>query len=96
MYYTITSEYYATGEGVTRALMIVGAEDKDRALERFKDQYGYWQSIGAVVDEGIVLKDGYERMLTDQAKKYILAIKNKTDECPANFAYSNTIHVNYS
>lgn len=96
MYYTITSEYYATGEGVTRTLMIVGAEDKDRALEQFKNQYGHWQAIGADVEEGIILKNGYERMLTDQAKKYILSIKNKTDDCPPNFAYSNMIHVNYS
>lgn len=95
-YYTITLDHHAKGGGYTRAIMITDAEDETVAKGRFVNTFGseYLNSLDLV--EGIHIKDGFDRLLTDQAKKYILKVKNKAEDAPPKMLYQNMIHLNYA
>ena len=93
-YYTITLDHHAKS-GHTRAIMITDAENETVAKGRFINTFGseYTNSLDLV--EGIHIKSGFDRLLTDQAKKYILKVKAKTDDAPPKMVYQNMIHLNY-
>lgn len=95
-YYTITLDYLATGEGLTRGLMIQFAKNEDEARKHFADVYGSYFAMGADVKKGIHINEGYDDLLTDMSKKFILKIKTKSEDRPPMFSYQNMIHFNYS
>jgi hypothetical protein len=52
-FYTVTSDYYATGEGRHIAALICQAYTPELALERFTREYGEFYARSADVVEGV-------------------------------------------
>ena len=50
--FTITVDYYASGEGRRLVIMMLYARDKADALEKFTKKYGDFLAEGAEVHEG--------------------------------------------
>lgn len=94
-YYTVTLEKNIPNEGHKRAIMILDAKDKKEATAKFLNTFGaqYYNDIDLV--EGIHIPDGFDRLLTDQARKYILKAKTKADDAPPLVSYQNMIHLSY-
>jgi len=94
-YYTITLDHTATDEGHTRAIMITDAKDKITATAKFCNMYGpkYYNELS--ISEGIHVENGFERLLTEQARKYILKAKTNQDDVKS-FSYHNMIQLNYA
>lgn len=95
-YYTITLDHIASGEGHTRAIMIVDAKDKTDATARFLNTFGpkFYNEIN--LSEGIHIPQGFDRLLTEQARKYILKVKSKAEDAPPSMSYQNMITLNYA
>lgn len=95
-YYTITVDRSSGTDGHTRAIMILDAKDKREATAKFLNTFGpqYYNEIN--VTEGIHIDNGFDRLLTEQAKKYILKVKNKTEDAPPVLSYQNMIHLKYN
>lgn len=94
-YYTITLDQ-SNGEGHVRALMITDAKDKEDAEKQFLLTYGpqYYNNLNIV--EGIRIENGFERLLTDHVKKYILKAKTNTDNDYPLVQYQNMIKLAYA
>jgi hypothetical protein len=94
-YYTVTMDRVASGEGHTRAIMILDAKNKTDATAKFLNAFGpkFYNDVSVV--EGIHIESGFDRLLTEQAKKYILKVKNKTADAPPLMSYQNMIHLEY-
>lgn len=95
-YYTVTVDRSSGKDGHTRAIMILDAKDKREATAKFLNTFGpqYYNEI--TVTEGIHIDNGFDRLLTEQAKKYILKVKNKTEDAPPVLSYQNMIHLKYN
>ena len=93
-YYTITMDH-VSGGGHTRAIMILDAEDEYEAEKQFLVAFGpeYYKSVN--VTKGIHIESGFDKLLTDHAKKYILKVKTKSDDAPPLISYQNMIHLKY-
>ncbi len=94
-YYTVVCEYYATGEGLHRMIMIDYCYDEKAALGKFTVRFGKFYQPGAEVRKGIEV-EGFQDLLTDFAKKQIVKIKAGDKNGPGAFVYENFTHVNYS
>ena len=94
-YYTLTLDHNATGEGHTRAIMIVDAKDKTDATAKFLLTFGSKYHNNVQTIEGIHVPEGFDRLLTDQAKKYILKVKSKAEDAPPLMSYQNMINLSY-
>lgn len=94
-YYTITLDQ-SNSEGHVRALMITDAKDKEDAEKQFLLAYGpeYYNNLDIV--EGIHVNNGFERLLTDHVKKYILKAKTKADNDHPLVSYQNMIKLAYA
>lgn len=94
-YYTVTMDRASSSSGHTRAIMILDAKDKNEATVKFLNSFGakYYNDIN--VTEGIHIEQDFDRLLTEQAKKYILKVKNKTADAPPLMSYQNMIHLDY-
>jgi|APFre7841882654_1041346.scaffolds.fasta_scaffold680560_1 proline racemase len=90
--YTITSDYYATGEGRTLSIVYCFAQDEAAALEQFKKTVygGDWYVLGATVIEGFDFDNEVARYLITAAVKAQLL----DERC--NLAFSSQLHFNYS
>lgn len=75
--------------------MILDAKNKEDAEKQFLVTFGpdYYKDVS--VSEGIHVPTGFDRLLTEQAKKYIMKVKTKTDDAPPLMSYQNMIHLNY-
>mgnify|MGYP006284411631 CR=1 FL=1 len=95
-YYTVTMDHHSNSDGHTRAIMIVDAEDETEASAKFLNTFGsqYHKSIN--LQEGIHVPEGFDRLLTEQAKKYIMKVKTKADDAPPLMSYQNMIKLNYA
>jgi hypothetical protein len=93
-YYTVTLDHVAS-EGHKRAIMILDAKDKTEATAKFLNTFGpqYYNDLNLV--EGIHVPEGFDRLLTEHAKKYILKVKTKADDAPPLMSYQNMIHHKY-
>jgi hypothetical protein len=93
-YYTVTLDHVAS-EGHKRAIMILDAKDKTEATAKFLNTFGpqYYNDLNLV--EGIHVPEGFDRLLTEHAKKYILKAKTKADDAPPLMSYQNMIHLKY-
>lgn len=94
-YYTVTMDRVASGEGHTRAIMIVDAKDKADASAKFLGSFGAKFQDDITITEGIHVERGFDRLLTEQARKYILKVKNKTEDAPPLMSYQNMIQLSY-
>lgn len=52
--WTVTSDYFATGEGITYSAIITYAEDEEDAQRLFSEQFGEYLAIGCKASIGIV------------------------------------------
>ena len=93
-YYTLTLDHTGS-EGHIRAIMILDEEDECAAKGRFVNTFGseYINAIETI--KGIHIPAGFDRLLTEQAKKYILKVKNKTKDAPPIMSYQNMIRLGY-
>lgn len=94
-YYTITLDK-SNSEGHVRALMITDAKDKTDATAKFLNTFGpqYYNNLDIV--EGIHVENGFERLLTDHAKKYILKAKTNADNYHPLMQYQNMIKLGFA
>lgn len=92
-YYTVTMDRCSGKDGHTRAIMILDAKDKTDASAKFLNSFGpqYYNDI--TITEGIHIEQGFDRLLTEQARKYILKVKNKSEDAPPLLSYQNMIHL---
>ena len=94
-YYTITLDHTSIKEGHKRAIMILDAKDKNEATAKFLNAFGpqYYNDIE--LTQGIHIPQGFDRLLTEQARKYIMKVKTKAEDAPPLISYQNMIHLNY-
>lgn len=94
-YYTVTLDHDVAGEGHKLAIMILDAKDKNEATAKFLNTFGPQHYNNLELTEGIHIPAGFDRLLTEQAKKYILKAKTKSEDAPPLMSYQNMIHVKY-
>ncbi len=94
-YYTLTLDHNVPTEGHKRAIMILDAKDKTEATAKFLNTFGpqYYNEIDLV--EGIHIPQGFDRLLTEQARKYIMKVKTKAEDAPPLMSYQNMLHLTY-
>lgn len=94
-YYTITLDHNTVDDGHTRAIMIVDAKSQTDATAKFLNTFGpkYYNELS--LTEGIHIPTGFDRLLTEQARKYILKVKSKAEDAPPLMSYQNMIHLSY-
>lgn len=94
-YYTITLDKNVPSEGHKRAIMILDAKDKNEATAKFLNTFGpqYYNEIELV--EGIHVPAGFDRLLTDHARKYIMKVKTGAEDAPSLMSYQNMINLTY-
>ena len=91
-YYTLTLDHVASDEGHTRAIMIIDAKSKTEATAKFLNTFGAKYYNDVVVTEGIHVENGFDRLLTEHVKKYILKAKSKSPDAPL-VSYQNMINL---
>lgn len=93
-YYTVTMDHN-DGTGHTRAIMILDSKDETEATAKFLNTFGakYYNDIH--ITKNIHIPEGFDRLLTEQAKKYILKVKSKTEDAPPILSYHNMIHLKH-
>jgi hypothetical protein len=70
LFYTITADYMATGEGRTIMVMITYAESELEAQEKFTERFGVFYTYGAEVKEGLDVDfPGSDMMLSAPLKQ---------------------------
>lgn len=67
--YTVISEYYGTGEGVTMMVLFTRRQD---ALQAFADRFGGYYVMGAEVFEGLVFDFPYADILVSEKARKML------------------------
>lgn len=91
-YFTVTMDRVSPGEGHTRAIMIVDAKDKREATAKFLNTFGAQYYNDIVINEGIHIDNGFDRLLTEHSRKYIVKAKTKSPDAPL-VSYQNMIVV---
>ena len=94
-YYTVTLDHTSPKEGHKRAIMILDAKDDIEAGAMFLLSFGSDYGDEMNITEGIHVPAGFDRLLTEQAKKYIMKVKTKAEDAPPLMSYQNMIHLNY-
>ncbi|THF68033.1 hypothetical protein E7T06_18525 [Deinococcus sp. Arct2-2] len=59
--FTVTMDYFATGEGLTYALAVVQARDTEGAKAAFLDAHGYFGSSRDYFGRGVYVHEGVDR-----------------------------------
>ena len=76
--------------------MILDEQSEDDAKVTFADSFGSKYIDAVQATKGIHIPAGFDRLLTDQAKKYILKVKTKTADAPPLMSYQNMIRLRYN
>lgn len=95
-YYTVTLDHVSNENGHTRAIMILDAKSEINAKIQFTRSFGFEHVDDLKVQEGIHIPEGFDRLLTEQAKKYITKVKTKAEDAPPLMSYQNMIKLNYA
>jgi hypothetical protein len=74
-------------EGHTQAIMIIDAENHESAIREWIKTFNV--PVG-VIEKGIHIPEGFDRLLTDHSKKYILNAKVEKKDVPI-VSYCNRI-----
>lgn len=96
--YTVTCEYFATGEGQTYMVLFTqgygnGTVSRDNALDNFKEAFGDYYAIGAEVQDGIHFDfPSAKYLLSDALKQNILEWEKEA----GGLEYRASLHVNFS
>lgn len=106
-YIYVVSDYFGTGEGVTKALLVTRAypsrNDLDEnheplygkhciAMNQFHEIFGPFLSYGAEVISKEDFLKRYEQFIPDYTKRVI----NGEVDTPGNFKWFGEMHINYS
>jgi hypothetical protein len=75
--------------------MIIDEKDEDGAKARFVDSFGSKYIVNVNAAEGIHIPQGFDRLLTEHSRKYILKAKSGTDGAPL-VSYQNMIRLNHA
>lgn len=94
-YYTVTLDHNSNEEGHKRAIMILDAKNSNEATAKFLNTFGPQYYNDLILTEGIHVPHGFDRLLTEQAKKYITKVKTKAEDAPPSMSYQNMIQLNY-
>ena len=94
-YYTVTLDHNVPNEGHKRAIMILDAKNETEATAKFLNTFGpqYYDQIE--LTKGIHIPQGFDRLLTEQARKYIMKVKTKAEDAPPLMSYQNMLHLTY-
>lgn len=92
-YYTLTLDHN-DADGHIRAIMIIDDKDETTARAHFLNAFGsqYVTFVNAI--KGIHIPQGFDRLLTDHARKYIIKAKSGTENAPL-VSYQNMIRLNH-
>jgi len=95
--YTVTGNYFATGEGITYMVLFTrGYGSKDgpsNALDTFTKQFGEYMAQGAEVREGLHFDfNGAKLLLSDDLKAKIA----EWEKTAGGLEYHACLHVNLS
>lgn len=98
MMYTVTCNYFATGEGTTYVVLFTrgyGHNDDPRvnAMETFKRHFGDYLAIGATVQDGMVFDFPGSKLLVGDKLKETLEDWVKD---AGGLEYHASLHVNFS
>ena len=90
--YTVTSDYFATGEGRTLSLWMGRAFSAQEALGWFRDSLhgGDYFVQGAIVSQGFIWDDPVVADLTNRL------IRQQLEDPGCNRSFSAQLHFNYS
>ena len=91
-YYTITLDKCSGADGHTRAIMILDAKDSNEATAKFLNTFGAKYYNDLTVIKGIHVENGFDRLLTEHSRKYILKAKSGSKDAPL-VSYQNMITV---
>lgn len=94
-YYTVTSDYKPTDGGNSHAILIMQGSSEGSVLETFQNFFGFNAAQKASIKEDIHIENGFNDLLTDQAKKVLVKIKSKSPTAPTEFSYINRISTNF-
>jgi hypothetical protein len=89
-YYTITTDQQDK-EGHLQAIMIIDAEDEEMAKREYIKTFKLYDYK---VNEGILIPDGFQGLLTEPVKKTLLKHVTGRSHTPL-VSYSNRIHIKY-
>ena len=95
-YYTITLDHTSIKEGHKRAIMILDAKDDIEAGAMFLLTFGSDYGDEMNITKGIHVPEGFDRLLTEQVKRYIMKVKTKAEDAPPMLSYQNMIQLNYA
>ena len=85
-YFTLTADQ-TNKEGHTQAIMIIDAVNHEAALKEWNKTF---DMVIGCIDKGVVIPEGFETLLTEHAKKYILKAKVGKKGAPI-VSYTNKI-----
>jgi hypothetical protein len=85
-YYTLSADY-SDSEGHTRALMIIDSKESSDARAEWFKTFG---STPFHIEPGIHIPEGFDRLLTEHSRKYILSAKVSKEDAPV-VSYMNKI-----
>ena len=90
-YFTLTADQ-TNKEGHTRAILIVDAVNHEAAIKEWNKTFNI--VLGAIQD-GIHIPEGFDRLLTEHSKKYILGAKTNKRDTPI-VSYCNKITLKHT
>ena len=67
-----------------------------RSLSRFETLYGNGLANKSTVNEGIHIENGFNDLLTDQARRILVKIKSNSSTAPDDFVYTNQTYISYN
>lgn len=93
-YYTLTLDHNDI-DGHIRAIMILDEKDEIAAKARFVNTFGSQYIMNVNATKGIHIPEGFDRLLTEHSRKYILKAKSGTGNAPL-VSYQNMIRLNHA
>lgn len=93
-YYTLTLDHN-DNDGHIRAIMIVDEQNEATAVAKFINTFGSQYLVNVNATKGIHIPQGFDRLLTEHARKYIIKAKSGTNDAPL-VSYQNMIRLNHA
>ncbi|THF69953.1 hypothetical protein E7T06_09340 [Deinococcus sp. Arct2-2] len=77
--FTVSMDYFATGEGVTVAVLVLNAHNNEEAKNAFLDANGYYGSSREYFGRGVDIHEGVNRELLGRwlAPRFIDALERR-------------------
>lgn len=94
-YVTVTLEYFATGEGVTRGIFMHYVMSAEELRASLINLWGSHFAVGCEAFEGLVMVPRFEDIVPERVR-LILAGRNRQGRMPHGFSFRATVHENYA